>query len=97
MSVRQTIVPPGWKAPSGYAHGVSATGRVVVTAGQVGENPRPGQCESDDRAGQPAQALRNIAEILTAPGARPQPIVRLTWLVTIRAEYVKARNASGSA
>jgi enamine deaminase RidA (YjgF/YER057c/UK114 family) len=97
MSVRQTIVPPGWKAPSGYAHGVSATGRVVVTAGQIGWNPRTGQFESDDFAEQTAQALRNIAEILTATGARPEHIVRLTWFVTNRDEYVKARKAIGSA
>ena len=94
---RQTITPPGWKAPSGYAHGVSASGRVIVTAGQVGWNPRTGVFESDDFAEQTAQALRNIAEILASAGARPEHIVRLTWFVTSRDEYMKARKPIGAA
>ena len=94
---RKAISPPGWKAPSGYAHGVSAEGRVIVTAGQIGWNPRTGQFESDDFAEQTAQALRNIAEILTSAGARPENIVRLSWFVTSRDEYVKARKPIGSA
>jgi enamine deaminase RidA (YjgF/YER057c/UK114 family) len=94
---RKSISPSGWKAPSGYAHGVSAEGRVIVMAGQIGWNPRTGQFESDDFADQTAQALRNIAEILTSAGARPENIVRLTWFITSREEYTKARKAIGSA
>jgi enamine deaminase RidA (YjgF/YER057c/UK114 family) len=94
---RQSINPPGWKAPSGYAHGVGATGRVVVTAGQVGWNPRTGAFESDDFAEQTAQALRNILEVLQAANARPEHLVRLTWFVTSRDEYVKARKPIGAA
>ena len=98
MSVgRVAINPSGWKTPSGYAHGISATGRVIVTAGQIGWNPRTGQFESDDFAEQTAQALRNIVEILQAAGARPENIIRLTWFVTNRDEYVKARKPIGSA
>jgi enamine deaminase RidA (YjgF/YER057c/UK114 family) len=99
MSVasRVAISPAGWKSPSGYAHGIAAAGRVIVTAGQIGWNPRTGQFESDDFAEQTAQALRNIVEILHAAGARPENIVRLTWFVTSRDEYTKARKPIGSA
>jgi enamine deaminase RidA (YjgF/YER057c/UK114 family) len=94
---RQSISPPGWKAPSGYSHGVSASGRVIVTAGQIGWNPRTGTFESDEFAEQTAQALRNIQEVLQASGARPEHLVRLTWFVTSRDEYVKARKPIGAA
>ena len=94
---RQSISPQGWRTPSGYAHGVSASGRIIVTAGQVGWNPRTGQFESDDFAEQTAQALRNIGEVLQAASARPEHIVRLTWFVTSRDEYMKARKAIGAA
>lgn len=97
MSPRQVISPTGWKAPSGYAHGVSATGRVITIAGQIGWNPRTGQFESDDFADQTSQALKNIVEVLQAANARPEHIVRLTWFITSREEYNKARKAIGAA
>lgn len=97
MTPRQVISPSGWKAPSGYAHGVGAVGRVIAVAGQIGWNPRTGQFESDDFAEQTAQALKNIAEVLQAANARPEHIVRLTWFVTSRDEYMKARKAIGAA
>jgi enamine deaminase RidA (YjgF/YER057c/UK114 family) len=83
--------------PSGYAYGVSATGRVIVTAGQVGWNPSNGAIESDDFAGQAAQALRNVVAVLRAAGAGPEHLVRLTWFITRRAEYMRARKALGVA
>ena len=97
MTPRQVINPSGWKAPSGYAHGVSAAGRTIAVAGQIGWNPRTGQFESDDFAEQTAQALKNIAEVLAAANARPEHIVRLTWFVTSKDEYTRARKAIGSA
>jgi enamine deaminase RidA (YjgF/YER057c/UK114 family) len=97
MSPRQVISPTGWKVPSGYAHGVSSTGRVIAIAGQIGWNPRTGQFESDDFAEQTAQALKNIVEVLQAANARPEHIVRLTWFITSREEYNKARKAIGAA
>jgi enamine deaminase RidA (YjgF/YER057c/UK114 family) len=97
MTPRQVISPSGWKAPSGYAHGVSSTGRTIAVAGQIGWNPRTGQFESDDFAEQTAQALKNIAEVLAAANARPENIVRLTWFVTSRDEYTRARKAIGAA
>lgn len=97
MSPRQVISPTGWKAPSGYAHGVSCAGRVITIAGQIGWNPRTGQFESDDFADQTSQALRNVVEVLQAANARPEHIVRLTWFITSREEYNRARKTIGAA
>jgi enamine deaminase RidA (YjgF/YER057c/UK114 family) len=91
------IHPDGWMKPSGYAHGMTANGRVIVTAGQVGWNPANGAIESDDFAEQTAQALRNVVAVLRAAGAGPEHLVRLTWFVTSRDEYWKARPALGKA
>ncbi len=91
------IEPEGWAAPVGYANGMSATGRFVVTAGQVGWDPATGAFASDDFAGQAAQALRNVVAVLRAGGATPEHLVRLTWYVTSRDEYAAARPAVGAA
>lgn len=97
MSTHKVVSPPGWATPSGYAHGVSAVGRVVVTAGQIGWNPVSGAFETDDLTGQTAQALRNVMSVLQAASARPEHLVRLTWFVTDRDEYVRARKEIGKA
>ena len=97
MNGRRAVIPPGWKTPSGYAHGVSAAGRVVVTAGQIGCNPVSGAFESDDFAEQAAQALKNVMAVLQAAGARPEHLVRLTWFITDRDAYLKARKTIGTA
>ena len=97
MSVQKVVTPLGWKAPSGYAHGIISAGRVVVAAGQVGWNPRTGAFETDDFAGQVAQVLKNIVEVMKAAGARPEHIVRLTWFVTSRSDYLRARKEIGVA
>jgi enamine deaminase RidA (YjgF/YER057c/UK114 family) len=93
----KTLHPHGWRAPVGYADGVSASGRMIVTAGQIGWNPATGEFESDDFAAQTAQALRNIVAVLHAGGAKPEHLVRLTWFVTSREEYSAARKAIGVA
>jgi enamine deaminase RidA (YjgF/YER057c/UK114 family) len=83
-----TIVePPGWTPPRGYANGVSAQGRLVFVAGQIGWNGAQ-HFESDDFVAQAAQALANIAAVLRAAGARPEHIVRLTWYVVDKREYL---------
>jgi len=92
-----TIVPDGWTKPVGYAHGMSAgAGRVVVTAGQVGWNPATAAFESDDFVEQTAQALRNIVEVLRAAGGRPEHLVRLTWYILDKDEYMRSRKALGA-
>ena len=95
MTDPKLIHPAGWMKPSGYAHGVSASGRIIVTAGQIGWNPATGAIESDDFAEQAVQALRNVVDVLRAAGAGPEHLVRLTWFVTNRDEYVRARKALG--
>jgi enamine deaminase RidA (YjgF/YER057c/UK114 family) len=95
--IPRAIEPEGWAAPVGYANGMSATGRFVVTAGQVGWDPATGAFASDDFAEQAAQALRNVVAVLRAGGATPEHLVRLTWYVTSRDEYATARRAVGAA
>jgi enamine deaminase RidA (YjgF/YER057c/UK114 family) len=76
---------------------MAATGRLVVTAGQVGWDPATGAFASDDFAEQTAQALRNVVAVLAAAGAGPERLVRLTWYVTSREEYLAARREIGRA
>lgn len=95
--MNRTIAPQGWAAPSGYSHGMGAAGRVVVTAGQIGWDPATERFATDDFAEQTAQALRNVVAVLRAAGAEPEHLVRLTWYVTSRDEYLAARKAIGDA
>lgn len=91
------VTPQGWPRASGYSHGMAATGRVVVTAGQIGWNPVTMQFASDDFAAQCAQALRNVMAVLHAAGAGAEHLVRLTWYVTSRDEYLAALRPVGEA
>jgi enamine deaminase RidA (YjgF/YER057c/UK114 family) len=81
------IQPEGWPRPRGYANAVSARGEVVALAGQVGWNPITQQFESDDFVDQVGQALRNIMTVLSAVGAHPEDVIRLTWYITSRNAY----------
>ncbi len=92
----EPLLPEGWPRPKGYANGVAATGRQVFVAGQVGWDPQ-GVWTTDDFAAQTAQALRNIAAVLHAAGARPEHIVRMTWYVTSKREYLAAGREIGRA
>ena len=92
-----TLQPPGWPRPSGYANGVAASGKVVALAGQIGWNPRTGKFEADDFVGQVKQALANIVAIMREAGAEPGHVVRLTWYITDKAAYVKDSKAIGDA
>lgn len=92
-----TLQPEGWVKPSGYAHAMIASGTQVVLAGQIGWNPRTGAFDTDEFAAQARQALGNIVELLSEAGAATYHLVRLTWYVTDRAEYVAARKEIGIA
>jgi enamine deaminase RidA (YjgF/YER057c/UK114 family) len=70
---------------------------MVATAGQIGWNPTTNEFESDDFVAQTAQALRNVMSILATASARPEHLVRLTWYITDRSEYMKSRRAIGEA
>lgn len=89
--------PDGWAPPRGYTYGVVVSGRHVVLSGQVGWNPATSVVEIDDLAGQVRQALRNVVTLLAQAGAEPRHLVRLTWYVTDRAEYLAQRRAIGLA
>jgi enamine deaminase RidA (YjgF/YER057c/UK114 family) len=80
------LQPPGWTAPKGYANGVSARGRQVYLAGQIGWNAAQ-QLVSQRLCEQVRQALENIVVLLAQAGGRPEHLVRLTWFVTSRDEY----------
>jgi enamine deaminase RidA (YjgF/YER057c/UK114 family) len=83
----QILHPKNWKPTSGYSSGVAAEGRQVFVAGQVGWNARQ-EIVSDDFVAQVEQALQNIVEILAEAEARPEDLVRLTWYVTDKREYL---------
>ena len=91
------IQPPGWRRPSGYANGVLASGRVLAVSGQIGWNPATETFETDEMAAQARQALDNLVVVLHAAGAEPRDVVRLTWYVTDRADYVASRREIGEA
>ncbi|HEX2191162.1 MAG TPA: RidA family protein [Longimicrobiaceae bacterium] len=91
------LQPEGWAPPKGYANGVEARGRLVVTAGQIGWDPATGEFASDDFAAQTEQALRNVAAVLREAGAAPEHLVRLTWYVTDRAAYLASAREVGRA
>jgi enamine deaminase RidA (YjgF/YER057c/UK114 family) len=82
----KTLLPPGWPRPRGYANGVSARGRVIVTAGVVGWTAEE-RFEAEDLPGQFRQILRNTLAILAEDGAGPEHIVRMTCYVTDLADY----------
>ena len=92
----QTILPEGWCRPRGYSNAVVARGRQVYVAGQVGWNAQE-EIVCVDFAGQAAQALRNVVEVLAAADAGPQHIVRMTWYVVDKQEYLASLQAVGDA
>ena len=90
------ILPPGWPRPKGYANGVTASGRHVFIAGMIGWDAQ-GVFHTDDFAGQVQQALQNIVDVLREAGGRPEHIVRMTWYVTDKREYLGALKEVGAA
>ncbi len=90
------LQPEGWPRPRGYANGVSASGRTIHVAGQIGWDAQQ-RLVPGGLVAQAEQALCNIVAVLAADGARPEHLVRLTWYVTDRAEYLAAGAALGAA
>ncbi|MGO4717091.1 RidA family protein [Bradyrhizobium sp. 2TAF24] len=91
----QVLQPGGWPRPKGYANGMLAEGRLVVTGGVVGwdaEGRFPNTFVAQVR-----QTLENIVAILAEGGAGPQNLVRLTWYVVDMEEYVSNLKAIGQA
>ena len=92
----RVVSPDGWPRPSGYSNGIAARGEHIYVAGQIGWDER-GEFVSDDFAEQAAQALRNVVAVLRAAGAGPENLVRLTWYVTDKREYLAAGKRIGAA
>ena len=90
------LQPPDWAEPKGYANGVMARGALIFVGGQIGWNAFQ-QFESDNFVIQTRQALLNIAAVLKAAGAGPEHMVRMTWYVVDRAEYVAGLKELGTA
>lgn len=90
------IQPAGWAPAKGYANGVLASGRTLYIGGQIGWNGNQ-VFEHLDFVGQMEQALQNIADVLAAAGGRPEDLVRLTWYVVNKAEYLASQRAVGEA
>jgi enamine deaminase RidA (YjgF/YER057c/UK114 family) len=83
----QFLHPSHWKPAKGYSNGVAATGRMVFTGGIIGWNADQ-VFETDDFVAQVEQALKSIVEVLACAGAGPEHLVRLTWYVTDKREYL---------
>ena len=92
----QFLQPEAWKQPKGYSNGVAAEGRMVFTGGMIGWNAEE-VFETDEFAGQAEQALRNIVAVLAQAGAMPEHIVRMTWYVTSKQEYLGCQRELGAA
>jgi enamine deaminase RidA (YjgF/YER057c/UK114 family) len=89
------LQPKGWPMPKGYANGMMAEGRILMTGGIVGWDERG--VFPEGFAAQARQALGNIRAILAAGGADPHHIVRLTWYVVDVDEYLASPKELGRA
>jgi enamine deaminase RidA (YjgF/YER057c/UK114 family) len=92
----QAILPEGWARPKGYANGVVAQGRTLFIAGMIGWDADQ-RFHTDDFGGQARQALQNVADVLKAAGGTGENIVRMTWYVTDKREYLAAGREVGQA
>ncbi|HWE21474.1 MAG TPA: RidA family protein [Hyphomicrobiaceae bacterium] len=92
--MHQLLHPKHWTPAKGFANGVAAEGRLVFVAGQIGWNAAQ-RFESDDFVAQVEQALANIIAVLAEADAGPEHLVRLTWYVTDKREYLSRLNEVG--
>jgi enamine deaminase RidA (YjgF/YER057c/UK114 family) len=90
----EMLQPGGWKRPKGYANGVKASGQMVFVAGQVGWDANE-VLVAGGFVAQAGQALKNIVAILAEAGAAPADLVRLTWFVVEKREYLDQRSELG--
>lgn len=95
-SPHEFLHPADWKPALGYANGVAASGRTLYLGGMIGWNGQQ-EFESDDFVAQVGQTLRNIVAVLAEGGAAPEHLVRLTWYVLDRDEYVARAKEVGAA
>jgi len=94
--MHRTVQPPGWKPTKGYANGVLAEGARLYVGGQIGWN-KDQVFEHHDFIGQMEQALKNVVAVVEAGGGTATDIVRLTWYVTDKKEYLARQKEVGEA
>ncbi len=92
----QILQPPGWARAKGFSNGMAASGRLVFIAGQIGWTGEQ-QWQARDFAGQFRQALKNILAVLKEANGKPEHIVRLTWYVLDKNEYLASLKDVGAA
>lgn len=92
----ETLLPKGWQRPKGYSNGIAAEGRLIFVAGQIGWNEQE-QFESRDFVRQLDQALANTVAVLAEAAAGPEHIVRMTWYITDKTEYLAKAKEAGLA
>lgn len=85
--MNKILQPEGWAPPRGYANGIEARGRQIYVGGQIGWNA---ECrfESDDLVQQIFQALKNAVDVVRVAGGGPEHVVRMTWYLVDKKEYV---------
>jgi len=94
--MHKQLHPEHWKRASGYANGIAAKGTHIILAGQIGWNANQ-DFETDNFAAQTRQALTNIVALLKEADAGPEHLVRLTWFVTDKREYLNQLTEVGGA
>jgi enamine deaminase RidA (YjgF/YER057c/UK114 family) len=92
----RALQPEGWPRPRGYVNGIEAEGRMVFVAGQIGWDAEE-KFRSSDFGGQFRQALLNTLAVLKEASAGPEHIVRMTWFITSRDEYMASLAGLGAA
>jgi enamine deaminase RidA (YjgF/YER057c/UK114 family) len=90
------IQPDGWKPAKGYANGVLTKSGTLYVGGQIGWTADQ-VFEAHDFIGQMRQALTNIRTVVEAAGGTCADIVRLTWYVTDKADYLAHQAEVGAA
>lgn len=93
--MKHVLQPAHWARPKGYANGVAAQGTSVHVAGMIGWDAQ-GVFHSDDLVAQVRQALQNVVEVLAEAGARPEHIVRMTWYLLDKREYLARAREIGA-
>jgi enamine deaminase RidA (YjgF/YER057c/UK114 family) len=92
--MNRVLLPEGWPRPRGYSNGVEASGRMVFVAGQIGWDATG--AFPDGFAAQFRQTIDNTLAVLAEAGAGPEHIVRMTWYVVDKAEYLSALRDIGA-
>ncbi len=91
----RVLHPEGWPRPRGFANGIAAEGRLVFVAGQIGWDADH-VFRSDDLVEQVRQALKNTLAVLAEAGAGPEQVVRMTWYIADKRDYLDRSKEIGA-